>query len=137
MHIAGLESFQRLHAFYLLLAVLAAVVYGVFHLPPARATLLGAESAAGGVRIYAFNDGVHGREPWRSDGTAQGTFLLRDIRSGIADSDPEGFLVKSDAIYFKAYGDSGRMDIWRSDGSREGTVRVTESSVLMDGSVLF
>ena len=33
--------------------------------------------------LYFFaNDGAHGYEPWRSDGTAEGTSMVKDINSG-------------------------------------------------------
>ena len=37
---------------------------------------------AGGSLVLWADDGRHGLEPWRSDGTAKGTRLLRDIRPG-------------------------------------------------------
>ncbi len=38
--------------------------------------------AVNGTVFFAADDGVHGRELWRSDGTAGGTILLGDIRQG-------------------------------------------------------
>src|SRR5256885_895480 len=43
----------------------------------------------GNVAIFAENDGVHGVETYRSDGTKAGTFLLRDIIGGADDSNPK------------------------------------------------
>ena len=36
-----------------------------------------------GVGYYFHHDGIHGSELWRTDGSALGTYLLRDICPGI------------------------------------------------------
>ena len=41
-----------------------------------------------GKVLLPLNDGVSGDELWVSDGTAAGTFLLQDIRSGSSSSFP-------------------------------------------------
>jgi ELWxxDGT repeat protein len=37
---------------------------------------------AGSVVVFNATDAAHGGEVWRSDATAEGTFLLRDFREG-------------------------------------------------------
>ncbi|MHB1559579.1 MAG: ELWxxDGT repeat protein [Isosphaeraceae bacterium] len=44
--------------------------------------------AVGGVLYFAANDGVHGQELWRTDGTPGGTSLAADINPGPASSTP-------------------------------------------------
>lgn len=44
--------------------------------------------AVGGVLYFAANDGVHGQELWRTDGTPGGTALAADINPGPGSSDP-------------------------------------------------
>ncbi|MFL5140564.1 MAG: ELWxxDGT repeat protein [Microvirga sp.] len=34
------------------------------------------------IELFTVDDGVHGRELWRTDGTATGTFLVKDILPG-------------------------------------------------------
>ena len=50
----------------------------------------------------ALFDGVHGSEPWISDGTAAGTFMLGDLNPGPDDSllIAESVVVNADGIFF-------------------------------------
>ncbi len=51
-------------------------------------TAYGFASAGPGKVIFTMNDGVSGFEPWITDGSAFGTFLLKDIAPGAASSSP-------------------------------------------------
>ena len=53
---------------------------GSLPLPTARPGLDGVE--LGGFLYFTADDGMHGRELWRSDGTGAGTQLVRDICPG-------------------------------------------------------
>lgn len=41
--------------------------------------------------LFAADDGLTGLEPWRSDGTAAGTYRLADVSPGPAASSPGPF----------------------------------------------
>src|SRR6185312_3622751 len=55
---------------------------------------------------------AYGREPWRSDGTPEGTVLLGDLQRGQESSDPEGFILDGRRVLFATYG-----GVWATDGS--------------------
>ncbi len=61
-----------------------------------------------------------GREPWISDGTGAGTYMLRDIGTGDHSGNPTGFTVLGNKIYFAAT-DSASEALWVSDGTKAGT----------------
>ncbi|MBI4511280.1 MAG: hypothetical protein HY698_16725 [Deltaproteobacteria bacterium] len=73
-----------------------------------------------GTLYFAADDGEHGSELWRSDGTAEGTQLVRDLAKGPTGSNPDWLTVADGALYFVADGGSG-VELWRSDGTAEGT----------------
>ncbi len=75
-----------------------------------------------GQLIFAANDGATREELWISDGTAEGTQLLRDINSNNrAGSFPRNFAEFNGQLFFSANdGETGR-ELWVSDGTAEGT----------------
>ena len=79
----------------------------------------------GNTLFFAANDGVHGTELWKSDGTAAGTKMVKDIRSGAKSSDPENLVNVNGKIFFTANDGKHKNQLWKSDGTGRGTVRVT------------
>ena len=63
-------------------------------------------------------------EPWRTDGTPDGTAPLADIVPGLDGSDPSQFTAVGDAIFFIAFSPDGGWGLWKTDGTSHGTVRL-------------
>jgi ELWxxDGT repeat protein len=80
---------------------------------------------AGGMLLFAYNDGAHGYELWKSDGTEVGTTLIKDIRT-VASSNPTYLTEVSGIVYFQAADDSHGYELWKSDGTPGGTVMVND-----------
>lgn len=79
-------------------------------------------TAAGGRIFFVTDDEKTGREAWVTDGSADGTRLLKEFRKGKYGSDIRSFYPDGNSVYFGA-SDGARHAIWKSDGSLKGTVR--------------
>jgi ELWxxDGT repeat protein len=76
---------------------------------------------AGAFVFFTADDGVHGRELWRTDGTSAGTALVRDIWIGPGGSVPSNFVAAGNRLVFTAYTPETGVEFWTSDGTPQGT----------------
>lgn len=88
----------------------------------------------GDVVYFTARDGIHGRELWRSDGTAAGTRLVKDIRVGANDPNPYSLEHIGDTLFFFADDGIHGQELWKSDGTRAGTVMVADIAPGPDGA---
>ena len=49
---------------------------------------------------FAADDGIHGRELWKTDGSTAGTVLVRDAVTGKNGSDPEQITNVNGTVFF-------------------------------------
>ncbi|MEO6595956.1 MAG: ELWxxDGT repeat protein, partial [Planctomycetota bacterium] len=85
-----------------------------------------AKLSSSGTFLFAATDATSGRELWKSDGTAAGTSLVKDIvpgAGGVNSSNPLFLASLGDRVAFNALG-----NLWISDGTDTGTVALTSTA---------
>lgn len=74
-----------------------------------------------GIVYFSLADAAHGRELWRSDGTAAGTWMVKDLDPGPFGSSPDALTAIGSTLYFGASDQQLGCRLWRSDGTAAGT----------------
>ena len=105
----------------------SAAAYGIFDFKP----------LGGGLAMFIANDGIHGAEPWVTDGTAAGTRLIKDINPGPAGNGGDGIIaaVGHDRLLFQAVDPAHGNELWVTDGTESGTQLVKDINSGPNGSV--
>ncbi len=89
-----------------------------------------------GKLYFNGTDGENGRELWISDGTEEGTRMLKDIAPGPGWGNPRYFAVLDSTLYF-----ASNNQLWTTDGTEEGTMPAVDvrvrSEMMLAGSDLF
>jgi ELWxxDGT repeat protein len=87
---------------------------------------LPALAAVNSTLYFAGDDGVHGRQLWRTDGTEAGTRMVKVIAPGGKDADAKlGSLTDvNGTLYFSATDGVHCRKLWKSDGTEAGTVPI-------------
>jgi len=79
---------------------------------------------AGGKVFFVWDDGVHGKELWVSDGS--GSQLLGDLCPGACSSNPTSLVRFGGPLYFSADDGVHGQELWRTDGTVDGTRMVRD-----------
>src|SRR3989339_376275 len=79
-----------------------------------------------GILYFSANDGINGKELWKSDGTETGTIMVMDINPGSASALPSNFANVNNTLFFKANDGLNGYELWKSDGTESGTVMVKD-----------
>lgn len=95
----------------------------------------GAQLTAVGRSVYfGADDGRHGYELWRSNGTARGTRMVKDIRPGPLSSQVFSLTNVGGTVYFTADDGIHGAELWRTNGTAAGTQLVKDINPGLVGS---
>ncbi len=82
---------------------------------------------AQGKVAFGADDGVHGLEPWVTDGTKAGTRMIKDVCPGSCGGAVGRFFGQGARLYFSGTADtSGNVELWTSNLTAPGTRQVKE-----------
>ena len=98
----------------------------VDRIPGSAGSMTYAAGALGDYLYFQQSDATNGGELWRTDGTAAGTTLVKDINSGSSWSYPSNFTLFGGYLYFSADDGTNGSELWRTDGTAAGTTLVKD-----------
>ncbi|QGJ69065.1 Hypothetical protein PBC10988_7310 [Planctomycetales bacterium 10988] len=94
----------------------------------------------GTLFFSANSDPATGQELWKSDGTIEGTQIVKNIYRGARGSEPRFLTEVNGKVFFSANSLGSEKDLWVSDGTCEGTRLVKdlydESSVYLPDNLI-
>jgi ELWxxDGT repeat protein len=88
--------------------------------PQAGATIVN------GTAFFLANNGTNGFELWKSNGTAAGTLMVKDIRPGSANSYPLFLTNVNGTLFFQANNGVSGVELWMSNGAAPGTLLIRD-----------
>ncbi|QGJ68588.1 Hypothetical protein PBC10988_31900 [Planctomycetales bacterium 10988] len=79
-----------------------------------------------GITFFTANDETTGVELWKSDGTSEGTVLVRDIVPGSGSPSISQLTNVNGTLLFTAIDGVHGRELWKSDGTSAGTTIVKD-----------
>ncbi|NDE79582.1 MAG: hypothetical protein EB037_01505, partial [Actinobacteria bacterium] len=87
-----------------------------------------------GKMLFRATTATSGSELWITDGTANGTTMLKEIRAGSNGSNPNSMTMFEGKVYFMADNGINGYELWVTDGTANNTVMLKDIRTGSDGS---
>jgi ELWxxDGT repeat protein len=91
------------------------------------------------THYFVANDGVHGNELWRTQGSASSTYMIADLNvndhlftSNNKENDIRSMTVFRDSLYFSAVDNSGTWSLFKTNGIATGIRNVTPMNQVVE-----
>lgn len=81
-----------------------------------------------GTLFFLANSGPEGFELWKSNGTANGTMLVKDFVPGPVSAEYSNFQVLGSNVYFSVSDTDGKNVYYKSNGTSVGTVSISDTN---------
>jgi ELWxxDGT repeat protein len=93
---------------------------------PSASSKPGPSTQVNNLLFFHADDGTHGFELWESNGSAAGTFLVKDINPGASYSYPDYLTNVNGTLFFQASDGTRGQELWESNGTAAGTFLVKD-----------
>lgn len=92
---------------------------------------------AGNKIIFFATNTINGIEPWVTDGTPGGTFMLADVNPGAGNGTPSSeqnvhLRFNDKYCFFMGNKSAGGKSLWRTDGTVAGTIQLTPDGLVTE-----
>jgi len=81
-------------------------------------------SVEGNTLYFSAYDATNGKELWKTDGTPEGTIMLKDVKVGTGSSQTSGFCKIPGTTLFIAQSVGFESKLWKTDGTTAGTEQI-------------
>ena len=93
-------------------------------------------TTSGSYVYFTANDGTHGVQLWKSDGTTIGTTMVTDINEAGGGFNATDLTDVNGTLYFTADDGTDGLQVWKSDGTSGGTIMISNLQPTSGGAAL-
>ena len=93
-------------------------------------------TTSGSFVYFTADDGVHGVQLWKSDGTTPGTTMVTDINEAGGGFNATDLTDVNGTLYFTADDGTHGSQVWKSDGTAGGTIMISNLQPTSGGAAL-